>query len=81
MSGATTISSIFSQQYTLEILRDEARHLVERGVLSRQQPIFALCSYIPAREWPYLEVELENNDFLLRDRIIDLIGSEVWAED
>jgi len=33
------------------------------------------------REWACVECELEKCDFLLRDRIADLIGSEKWEND
>lgn len=72
---------IQSVLYSLEVIQDEARQLVERGVLSRQQPIYILCGYIQAREWTLFEAELERNDFLLRDSIIDLIGPERWQND
>ncbi|ABG52061.1 MAG: DUF4327 family protein [Trichodesmium sp. St16_bin4-tuft] len=68
-------------QYSLDIIRDEALELVHKGVLSRQQPIYTLCRYIPAREWACVECELEECDFLLRDRIGDLIGREKWDND
>jgi hypothetical protein len=61
-------------QYSLDIIRDEARQLVNKGVISRQQPIYTLCQYIPARDWICVEEELEDSDYLLRDRIGDLIG-------
>lgn len=67
--------------YSIDILQDEARHLVEQGVVSRQQPIYVLCQYIPAREWVCVECELERCDFLLRDRIGDLVGQEQWEND
>ncbi|MGA7938186.1 MAG: DUF4327 family protein [Kovacikia sp.] len=70
-----------SLPYSLDVIRDEARQLVEKGTLGRQQRIYALCQYIPAREWEYIECELERNGFLLRDRIADLLGAEVWLED
>ncbi len=70
-----------SIRYSLNVIKDEARQLVERGVISRQQPIYTLCEYIPAREWLCIECELEECDFLLRDRIGDLIGREHWAND
>jgi hypothetical protein len=70
-----------SIQYSLEMIRDEARQLVERGALSRQQSIYSLCHYLPAREWTWVEKELEKNDFLLRDRIGDLMGREMWEND
>jgi uncharacterized protein YqgQ len=68
-------------QYSIEVIQDEARQLVENGVVSRQQPIYVLCQYIPAREWVCVECELERCDFLLRDRIGDLVGHEKWQND
>ncbi|MBD1911537.1 MULTISPECIES: DUF4327 family protein [unclassified Leptolyngbya] len=70
-----------SIQYSMELLQDEARHLVHQGIVSRQQPIYVLCKYIPAREWAHVECELERCDFLLRDRIGDLLGREDWEND
>jgi len=32
------------------MIRNEARQLAERGALSQQQPIYALCNDIPVRE-------------------------------
>jgi hypothetical protein len=68
-------------RYSIDVIKDEARHLVQQGVVSRQQPIYTLCIHIPAREWASVEVELEQNDFLLRDRLSDLIGPETWEND
>jgi hypothetical protein len=70
-----------SVQYPLNIIKDEARHLVQKGLVSRNQPIYILCQYIPAREWAYIETELERCNFLLRDRIGDLMGREDWEND
>jgi hypothetical protein len=67
--------------YSVDTLKDVARQLVERGIVSRQQPIYVLCQYIPAREWVCVEFELEKFDYLLRDRICDLIGCEDWQND
>ncbi|AFZ54020.1 MAG: hypothetical protein Kow0091_19640 [Geminocystis sp.] len=67
--------------YSIEMIRDEARHLVEKGVVSRHQPIYILCQYIPAREWVCVECELEQCDYLLRDQIGDLIACENWESD
>ncbi len=72
---------IQSVNYSIEFIRDEARHLVHRGLVSRQQPIYVLCQHIPAREWSCVEFELEKNSFLLRDRIGDLLGREEWDND
>jgi hypothetical protein len=63
------------------MIRDEAHQLVEKGIVTRHQPIYVLCQYIPAREWMYVECELEKSDYLLRDQIGDLIPSEMWDND
>ena len=81
-SASSALSSAPSAfHYSIELLQDEARELVDRGVVSRQQPIYVLCQHIPAREWIYVECELEKCEYLLRDRIGDLIGSETWDND
>jgi uncharacterized protein YqgQ len=67
--------------YSICVLQQEAHQLVQKGVISRQQPIYTLCQFIPAREWPRVEQELERNGYLLRDRIIDLLPKETWPED
>ncbi|HEY9613713.1 DUF4327 family protein [Allocoleopsis sp.] len=72
---------VTSIQYSIDAIKDEARQLVNKGLLTRQQPIYTLCQYIPACEWVCIETELEKNDFLLRDRLIDLLGREDWQED
>lgn len=76
--GVNTVPPI---HYSLDVIREEARQLVQKGVVSRQQPIYTLCQYIPAREWVCIECELEKCDFLLRDRIADLMGHEEWDND
>jgi uncharacterized protein YqgQ len=76
-----TMIKIGAQHYTIDMIRDEAQQLVESGMLSRQQPIFTLCGYIAAREWPLIESELEQYDYLLRDRIGDLLTCEIWSDD
>ncbi|PIG92312.1 DUF4327 family protein [Gloeocapsopsis sp. IPPAS B-1203] len=68
-------------KYDIAVIKEEARQLVEKGLIDRQQPIYALCKYIPGRDWVCVELELEENDFLLRDRIIDLLSKEKWQED
>lgn len=70
-----------SAQYSLDMIQDEARELVHKGKISRQQPIYLLCQFIPAREWAFVECELERCNFLLRDRIGDLVGREHWEND
>ena len=76
-----SVNTLPSIQYSLNVIQDEARQLIQKGVLSRQQPIYTLCRYIPAREWVGIECELEKCGFLLRDRIGDLIGREEWDND
>ncbi|MBD2038657.1 DUF4327 family protein [Phormidium sp. FACHB-592] len=70
-----------SAQYSLSVIQDEARELVQKGMVSRHQPIYILCQFIPAREWASIECELERCNFLLRDRIGDLVGREQWDND
>jgi Domain of unknown function (DUF4327) len=79
--STNTLPSSKSNHYSIQAIKDEARQLVEKGVISRQQPIYTLCQYIPAREWVCIECELDKCDYLLRDRIGDLIASEVWEND
>jgi hypothetical protein len=68
-------------KYDIEVIKDEARLLISKGLLNRQQPIYALCKYIPERDWPVFELELEKNEFLLRDRVIDLLSQDNWGDD
>lgn len=77
----TPLPKTLAKHYTIEMLRDEAKQLVEGGVVSRQQPIFTICGFIAAREWPLIESELARHDYLLRDRIGDLINHETWPND
>ena len=66
--------------YTVDVIKEEAARLVKERILHQQQPIYTLCKYIPAREWPSVECELERHDFLLRDSIIDLLSKEEWRD-
>jgi hypothetical protein len=70
-----------SVHYTISMIKDEVRQLVEKGTVSRHQPIYVLCEYIPPREWVCVETELERCDYLLRDQIGDLIPCETWDND
>jgi hypothetical protein len=67
--------------FSIDLIKEEARHLVDRGSVSRQQPIYVLCQFIPPREWVCVECELERCDYLLRDQIGDLIAEESWDSD
>lgn len=67
--------------YSIDEIKEEARHLVETGMVDRHQPIYILCEYIPPREWICVECELERNDYLPRDHICDLLSQDEWEED
>lgn len=68
-------------RYSIDMIRDEVRHLVQQGKLSRYQPLYALCQYVPAREWVCIEQTLADHEFLLREQILDLLGREDWEND
>jgi hypothetical protein len=70
-----------STHYSIGAIRDEARHLLESGSLKRQQPILALCKFFPDRERLWVEQELEINQYLLRDRVCDLVTDQDWTND
>jgi uncharacterized protein YqgQ len=77
----TTVAPKPPINYSIESIKEEARQLIEKGILSRQQPLYTLCRYIPAREWVCVECELEKCDYLLRDPIGDLVAYESWEND
>ena len=79
--STTMLLSNNSVHYSISMIRDEARQLVEKGTVSRHQPIYVLCQFIPPREWMCVETELERCDYLLRDQICDLIATEIWEND
>ncbi|MGK7891491.1 MAG: DUF4327 family protein [Leptolyngbyaceae cyanobacterium] len=70
-----------SKVYTLDMLRDEARALVHQGIIDQQTPIYNLCRFVPEREWECIELNLNDQEFLLRDRICDLLSHEKWDDD
>ena len=70
-----------TRSYSMDLIREETLHLVQSGQVSRQQRIYTLCQFFPNGEWRCIEKELEDNDFLLRDRVIDLIPKETWESD
>ena len=74
------ISPPFPQEtiFSFEVIRSTAIELVRQKRLDRQQPIYTLCQFIPARQWFAVERELELHDYLLRDHIIDLMSCEAW---
>ena len=75
------ISTVSTKRYSIDTIREEAFNLVEQGTISLDRPIRILCEYLPAQYWRKIERELERHDYLLRDRIIDLIGALNWDND
>ncbi len=37
-------------KYDIEVIKEEARELVNQGLVQRNQPIYALSKYIPERD-------------------------------
>jgi len=70
-----------TRSYSMNLIKEETLHLVQSGRVSRQQRIYTLCQFFPNGEWRCIEKELEDNDFLLRDRVIDLLPQETWESD
>ncbi len=68
-------------RYSIDDIKEKAGQLVHKGRLSRQQCLYNLCQFLPCDEWKCVEAELEENGFLLRDHLIDLIDAEEWLED
>lgn len=62
-------------------IQDEVRALVARGSVGRQQRIYELSRYFGDRQWQNVEHQLAANNFLLRDRVIELTGKESWMND
>lgn len=72
----TSTTSI--KRYSIATIREEACNLLEIGVIAFDQPLRILFEYLPAKQWNMIECELERYDYLLRDRIIDLVGEVNW---
>jgi Domain of unknown function (DUF4327) len=68
-------------QSSITDLQDEVRALVMRGLVNQQQRIYELKKHFSDREWRSLEHLFADHNYLLRDRIIDLVGKESWAND
>ena len=75
------ISTTPTKRYSIAAIREEALSLVQNGVIALDQPIRILFEYFPAPQWIVIEYELERYDYLLRDRIIDLVGKIDWESD
>ena len=75
------ISTTPVQRYSIAAIREEATYLVQIGVIALNQPLRGLFEYLPAKQWNLVECELERHDYLLHDRIIDLVGKLDWDSD
>jgi len=67
--------------YDFATLQDDARTLVQQGKVRRNEPIYTLLAHLPEREHSSFERELSCHEYLLRDRIADLIPQERWQND
>lgn len=75
------MSTTLIKRYSISAIREEAVNLLELGVIDLDQSLRILFEYLPPREWNKIECELERYDYLLRDRIIDLVGEINWDSD
>lgn len=75
------ISTTSIKRYSIATIREEATHLVQIGVIALNQPLRILFEYLPVQQWNSIECELERHDYLLRDRVIDLVGAVNWESD
>ncbi|MDJ0726215.1 MAG: DUF4327 family protein [Prochloraceae cyanobacterium] len=66
-----------SIHYSIAIIREQARGLVEKGVLSHEQTIDSLFEYIPMIHWQEVEKELELNNFSFSDPLRDLLREKI----
>jgi Domain of unknown function (DUF4327) len=69
------------ERYCISDFQDEVRALVERGSVDRQERIYELKRFFNDRQWREIEHIVNEYDYLLRGRIIDLIGAESWTND
>ena len=65
-----------TRQYSISDIQDKVRILLIKGSVDRQQPIYSLCRKFSYNEWQHIEHLLEAHDYLLRDRIGELVGAE-----
>ncbi len=70
-----------TRELAIADVQDEVRALVTRGSVGRQQRIFELSRFFSDYRWHMIEQLLKTNDYLLRDRVIDLVGKEYWNGD
>ena len=72
---------LVDKQYSITLIQDEVRALLDRGTLTHQNRLLSLSEYYSDREWQHIERVLTCNDYILRDRICDLVSQETWDND
>ena len=83
MTTTTVLSSHTSlrSDYNFDLIVEEVKALLEKGVINRFQPLYILANYIPSREWLTVELELEEKGYLLRHQIKDILSQQTWDND
>lgn len=69
------------RRYSISTIQEDVKALVEKGSLAKRHQIYSLARHYSNSEWKSIEKVLENNDYLLRDPVCDLIGQESWTND
>ncbi|WP_373541216.1 DUF4327 family protein [Chamaesiphon sp.] len=69
------------ERYRISDFQDEVRTLVARGFIDRQQRIYELKQFFGDRQWREVEHLVAAYDYVLRGRVIDLVGAESWEND
>ncbi len=83
MTTTTVLSSHTSlrSDYNFDLIVEEVKALLEKGVINRFQPLYVLANYIPSREWLTVELELEEKGYLLRHQIKEILTQQTWDND
>ncbi len=69
------------RQYSIYSVKDEVRALVDRGSVNRNAQLYSLARFFGDKDWNAVEELLEDNEYLLRDHVCDLVGHESWTND
>ena len=83
MTTTTVLSSHTSlrSDYNFDLIVEEVKALLEKGVINRFQPLYILANYIPSREWLTVELGLEEKGYLLRHQIKEILTQQTWDND
>ena len=71
----------FKYEYNFDLIVEEVKALLEKGVIDRFQRLYVLANYIPAREWLTVEMELEEKGYSLRDQVKEIVSKQRWEND